>query len=211
MAASRGLMPLPVAHTLAGAAVYIGLDADGRFSNWRRLLLVVFIVLLPDFDLIPGLLLGEPNRFHHGPSHSIAMVASGALLAAVAAAACCRWPLRRGLPQGAGGTALMVSSLLASHLLLDALNEDFRPPAGVPMFWPFSAVPVQIWPWFPHVNKLIGGGTPTDFVTSLLTAHNLWAMTVEAMTLIPIVALVAWWRVRSEHSRKEPPDDEAAA
>ena len=52
-------MPLPLAHSLAGAVVYKGLDADGRFIAWKRLLLAVVIAHLPDLDLIPGILVGE--------------------------------------------------------------------------------------------------------------------------------------------------------
>lgn len=191
-------MPLPLAHSLAGVAVFKGLDADGTLAAWRRLLLAVIIANVADLDLIPGIIVGDPDRFHHvGFSHSAVFAMVAALAAGgLAAVAGKRWPVvSRRLPAVAG-TALMVGLLLLSHVLLDALNQDFRLPTGVPMWWPFSTGSVQIYPWFPWVAKLSGAGTPADFVTSLLTVHNLYAMLWEFLTLAPIVALVAWWRAR---------------
>ena len=64
-------MPLPVAHSLAGLAVFKGLDADGTLLAWRRLLAAVVIANIADLDLVPGIFAGEPNRYHHvGFSHS---------------------------------------------------------------------------------------------------------------------------------------------
>jgi membrane-bound metal-dependent hydrolase YbcI (DUF457 family) len=192
-------MPLPVAHSLAAATLYEGLDADGGARAWPRLLLAVVISNAPDLDLIPGIIAGEPNRYHHvGFSHSLLFaVAAGLAVGLLAAAAGKAWPLRFGRWQGGLGTALMVGGLLASHVLLDAFNRDFRPPPGVPMFWPLADAYVNIYPWFYEVAKLGGQGGPLEFVLSLMTVHNLVAMAFEALTLAPFLALVTWQRHRS--------------
>ncbi len=193
-------MPLPVAHSLAGVAVFKGLDADGTLFAWKRLLLAIFIANAADLDMIPGIIVGEPNLYHHvGFSHSAVFAVVAALLVGIAAAAAGRrWPTISARSSAVAGTALMVGALMLSHVLLDALNNDLRPPAGVPMFWPVSREYVEIYPWFVEVAKLGGEGSPLDFVFSLLNAHNLRAMMWEVVTLVPLIALVAWWRKRRE-------------
>jgi inner membrane protein len=178
--------------------VFKGLDADGTLAAWRRLLLAVVIANVADLDMIPGIVVGEPNRYHHvGFSHSVVFAVAAALAAgALAAAVGKRWPVVSRRMSAVAGTALMVGLLLLSHVVLDALNRDLRPPAGVPMWWPFSTGYVQLYPWFVDVAKLGGKRSPLDFVASLLVVHNLYAMLWEFLTLAPIVALVAWWRAR---------------
>ncbi|MFQ5744100.1 MAG: metal-dependent hydrolase [Acidobacteriota bacterium] len=188
-------MPLPVAHSLAAGAIYAGLDADGGRRGWKRLALAVVIANSPDLDIVVGVLVGDPNRYHQGSSHSLAMVAAVSLLAAAIGAAGYRWPLR-GRLKGAPANALMVALLAASHIFLDTLTEDFRAPFGVPLLWPVWSGSVQLWPWFRHVDKLGGAIGPFTFVASLFTLHNLWAVTVEMMTLAPLLAAVLWWRRR---------------
>jgi membrane-bound metal-dependent hydrolase YbcI (DUF457 family) len=174
------------------------------------LLLAVIIANSPDLDLVPGILLGEPNRYHHvGFSHSAVFAAVAALaVGVVAASAGRRWPVVNRRLSAVTGTALMVGLLLLSHILLDALTTDTRPPAGVPMFWPLTNMPVQIYEWFPYVAKMGGEGGPMEFVASVLNAHNIWAMAWEFLTLAPIVVLVAWWR-RARADNRRSLDEEA--
>lgn len=196
-------MPLPLAHSLAGVAVYKGLDADGTLFTWPRLLLAVFLANSPDLDLLPGILLGEPNRYHHvGFSHSAVFAVVAAVAVGVAAAAAGRrWPVASRRLSAVTGTALMVALLLLSHILLDMLTQDFRPPTGVPAWWPLSNAAVHVYGWFPYVAKMGGEGGAMAFVASILNGHNLYAMAWEFLTLAPIVALVAWWR--SRHDKAE--------
>lgn len=190
-------MPLPVAHSLAGGTIYAVADADGGLFGWKRLLLALFIANAPDLDFIPGLLIGQPNRFHHGPTHSIAAVLIVAVVAAGAAALGARWPVRRQIDARAvTGTALMVGGLWLSHILLDAFTEDLFGPFGVPLLWPISDRYLLFYPWFPHVARYSGSSEPVAFFLSLLNPHNAWAATVEVMTLTPVLVLVTWWRRR---------------
>lgn len=192
-------MPLPLAHSLAGVAVYKGLDADGSLFAWKRLLLAIFIANAADLDMVPGILVGEPNLYHHvGFSHSALFAVAAALLVGVVAnRAGRRWPTLSPRLSAVAGTALMVGALMLSHVLLDSLNRDFRPPAGVPMFWPVSTEHVVIYPWFVDVAKLGGQGSPLDFVLSLVNVHNLYAMFWEFATVAPFIVLAAWWRGRN--------------
>ena len=199
-------MPLPLAHSLAGAAIYKGLDADGRFRAWKRLLLAVVIANLPDLDLVPGILVGEPNRYHHvGFAHSVIFAALAAVVVGFVAAAIGRsWPTWCNRLSAGAGTALMVGLLVGSHILLDTLNRDFRAPSGPPIFWPLYNGGVQIYPWFIDVAKLSGEGSVVDFVISVLTVHNLYALLWEIATLVPVVLLVTWWRARRVDGRRRP-------
>ncbi len=191
-------MPLPVAHSLAGVAVFKGLDADGTLFAWKRLLAAVFIANAADLDMIPGIMVGEPNLYHHvGFSHSALFAIAAALsVGVVAALAGKRWPTVGGRWSAVAGTSVMVAALMLSHVLLDSLNRDLRPPAGVPMFWPLTKDYVQIYPWFVEVAKLGGAGTPLQFIASVLNVHNLYAMMWEVLSLAPVIALAAWWRAR---------------
>ena len=50
----------------------IHIDADGTWVGWPRLLLAIVLANAADLDMIPGILVGEPNRYHHvGFSHSL--------------------------------------------------------------------------------------------------------------------------------------------
>ena len=194
-------MPLPVAHSLAGAAIYRGLDADGSWLGSRRVLLAIVLANAPDFDMIPGILMGEPNRFHQGPTHSLAFVAIAAAVAALGAAAGRVWPLRAGVARAVTGTAMIVAALWASHLMLDAFTTDLSEPVGIAALWPFSELRLSGIDWFPHVEKLSGQGGPIAFAASLFARNNLWAIFVELATMVPIVLLVSWRRARREDSK----------
>lgn len=87
----------------------------------RRGWLVVGALLgaSPDLDFLPGLLIGDAARFHHGVSHSLALALVVACLAWLVAS------------RDRGPWALSAGSAYASHLLLDALTHDPSPPVGI--------------------------------------------------------------------------------
>ncbi len=197
-------MPLPVAHSLASGIIYSSADADGSLFTWRRLLLAMMIANAPDLDFLPGLLIGDPNRFHHGPTHSLAAVLIVAGIAACGAALGARWPLRGKIEARAvAGTAIMVGALWFSHILLDLFTEDLFGPFGVPLLWPFSDRYFLFYPWFPNVARYSGPSGPLAFFLSLLNWHNAWAATAEILTLTPVLALSIWWRRRRHSGTRE--------
>jgi hypothetical protein len=191
-------MPLPVAHALVGGAVCVAADRDGDKASWQRLGLAVLLANAADLDFLPGLLVGDPHRYHRMAAHSLGW----ALLVAVVAAWLVRrglagvWPLRPGLPQGAVGTALMVGVLWTTHALLDSLNADYTEPIGVMIFWPVSTAWVPSLPFFYNIEKVAGPASLTEFASSLFTLHNARALALEFAVTAPILGLALWWRRR---------------
>ena len=101
---------------------------------------------------IPGILIGNPGRFHHAQSHSVTFaVLAGVLAALIAKKSRFHW-------------ALLVGLGYASHIILDFLTFDDSVPQGIPIFWPFVsdvfASPVTLF-----LNTSWGSGL-------VLKAHN---------------------------------------
>jgi len=71
-------MATPVGHMLMGAST-LALSGPRR-ARARLVALGALVGAAPDLDFLPGLVLGDPARFHHGPTHSLGF----ALLAALA-------------------------------------------------------------------------------------------------------------------------------
>jgi len=191
-------MPLPIAHSLLGGAVCVASDRDGARAGYGRLALAVVLANGADIDYLPGMLVGDPHRFHRMAAHSLGW----AVLVAVLAAWLVRrgwfhgWPLRPGWPSGAAGTALIVALLWASHVLLDSLNADFSEPVGMMMFWPLSYSWVPSIPLFYNIDKISGPASPLVFARSLATTHNLRAALLEIALMGPLLGLAVWWRRR---------------
>jgi len=121
-------MPSPVGHILGGAAVYLA--GTRRESRSSRMVTIAFLgSVLPDFDFLPGILIGEMGAFHHGISHSLAFsVLFGAIV----------FLFFRRIDQAVAIRASMLAMLAyAVHVVLDfvGVNEGTQ---GVPIFWPLS-------------------------------------------------------------------------
>jgi len=175
-------MCTPVGHGLAGIALSWrgSRRLDFRPAVWMPALCVLSV--LPDLDFLPGILIGRPNVFHHGWTHSIVFcLAAAALIAAGLSAA--------GKPRPAATAGLCLLVLL-SHLALDCLSKDRLPPRGLQLFWPFSEryvmSPIAV---FLDVNKGVDNGT---FLLRLATFHNVKTMLLETVLLGPLAAW-AWF------------------
>ena len=147
-------------------------DFAGRLPRRETLCLLAvaaFLACLPDLDYIPGLLVGELNRYHQLWTHSL-------LFCTVAAAVAARALRRTRLRPPA------VFAIVFSHLLLDLLTEDARPPVGIPLLWPFSSRPFQIAPLFPRWEKL-------SVAQALTSPANLRPAAVELAVGAAFVAL----------------------
>lgn len=189
-------MPLPIAHALLGGAVCVASDRDGVAAGYGRLALAAVLANGADLDYLPGMLVGEPHRFHRMAAHSLGWAVLVALLAAwlVRRGWVPAWPVRPGWPSGAAGTALIVALLWASHVLLDSLNADYSEPIGVMMFWPLSSVWVPVIPLFYNIDKISGPASPLVFARSLVTSHNLRAILFEVALMGPLLGAAIWWR-----------------
>jgi membrane-bound metal-dependent hydrolase YbcI (DUF457 family) len=124
-------MPSPVAHTFAGACV--AALASRRWPAAYTLPVTAALILaahLPDLDYL-ALVRGRAamEQFHQSVFHSIGFVAAATAPLALL--------LRRRL--GFSRAWLLLAAAGLTHLLLDLLVVDLRPPVGFPFFWPLSA------------------------------------------------------------------------
>ena len=64
-------MPTPVAHSIVGLTISSTSKYGKIFNNKvLNLILIVFVSVVPDLDLIPGIFTGVMFKYHHGVSHS---------------------------------------------------------------------------------------------------------------------------------------------
>jgi len=168
-------MPSPVAHTLAGACV--AALAARRLPAARALPVAAALILaahLPDLDYL-ALVRGREamERFHQGVFHSIGFVAATALPLA--------WLLRRrlGFPQA----WLLLAAAGLTHLLLDLVVVDHKPPIGFPFFWPLSAERFHATiALFPGIDR-----------KHILGTRNLLELLVELAWFLPSWPLLRRW------------------
>jgi membrane-bound metal-dependent hydrolase YbcI (DUF457 family) len=161
-------MPSPVGHALGGIAAGWPLVPE---RTRRAATLLAAVAIAPDLDLIVGV--------HRGASHSLgAAVIAGAVMFALA-------PRDRGRWSGA------VTVAWASHVLLDWLSNDTRPPVGIMALWPFTQhyykAAIEI---FPPVSR--------KYWEARFWRYNAHALAVEVPVMGAIAwAVVAWCRRRA--------------
>jgi inner membrane protein len=177
----------PLGHALVGYAIgRLPSDAHAR-ARWLAPACALLAVA-PDLDFVPGWIAGTPALYHQGASHSVT--------AALFAAAVCAPLIAR-----ARGDLLRCFGWLfaayASHLLIDWLGADARPPLGIPLFWPLSQEhhlsPVPLLPGISHSPT--GHEGRAAWLVSLLAWHNVFALAVEVALALPLLAW-AWLRTR---------------
>src|SRR5919108_865930 len=185
-------MPSPVGHSLLGYLIYRGTGAAPAERTWLTLALYLLGANAPDLDFIPGLLLGVPARYHHGPSHSLgcavlfALAVSGVILF-----------LKLGDFVRKSITFFL---LFFSHVMLDYFSTDTSLPYGVPLLWPLSSeYYIAPFAFLPDVHRSVATST-IKFIASFFSLHNLWAVTVEAIMFIPPIFLMWVWNRRSPRS-----------
>jgi inner membrane protein len=138
-------MPSPIAHAVSGYAIAQIFSPKtehaprilGRVSGLSLTLYSVGMAIAADLDFIPQVMTGA--KFHHGPTHSIA------LAIAVALGACGFqkiWP--KHWPRSIFRLTL---ALYGSHLLLDFFTDGGD---GIQVFWPINLSywrsPVALFP-----------------------------------------------------------------
>lgn len=169
-------MASPIGHSIIGLAMA---EAGDRRSNRRWYLLAVVAVNFADLDFLPGLLVGDINRFHRSITHSLlAALIFGLTVALIA----------RLLMAPAVRAGLLAAGLYVSHLLLDFLSGNPSEASGQPLLWPFLNSDVMS-PWSPLAGVFHGG--PGDglwqFLETLLSWHNFEVMLVEALVFAPFL------------------------
>jgi membrane-bound metal-dependent hydrolase YbcI (DUF457 family) len=182
-------VPSPLLHGAAGA----GLAGVGWRRREKLFVIVALIVAanVADLDLLPGLVIGDASRYHHGFTHSL----GAAVIAGVMAAAAATW-FRL---QGAVRFGVLVAAAFASHVVLDMLSIGKSAYNAVPLFWPITnriyTLPPSIFPDIQYDS------TAVRFFGSLFSRNNLYALLFESATVA--VTAVAWKVVGS--GRRETP------
>lgn len=151
-------MPSPVGHALGGIAV--GWNVSPK-RNLQTAAVLAAVAIAPDLDLVFGT--------HREISHSIGAALAAGLVALIATRRP-RW-------------ALAITLAWASHVGLDWLSNDTRPPIGVMALWPvtrdYYKAAIEI---FPPVSR--------RYWESRFWLYNLRALVVEVVVLAPITVLV---------------------
>jgi len=132
-------MPTPIGHALSGAVVYaVFTKGKHLLKLWKWLVVCMVFAALADIDFIPALFgrVDIANRIHRGPTHSL-------LFAVVVGVAAFGVMKALGKPRPVRSSVVLFFCLL-SHILLDLMGKDYRPPIGVPVLWPFVARSVRI-------------------------------------------------------------------
>lgn len=193
-------MALPIAHAAAGYLVHRATRVDDPArrrsggqsprEDWRRAALFMFLGNVPDLDFMVGFVFGVPGMFHRGASHLVVTAVVFGLTVGI-------WTAWRG--RGAlWPTAFAFGAAYGSHLLVDFLTIDHRPPFGGQFLWPFSSQylisPVTIFG-----EILIDGRTRADFLRTVLDWPTIWVLIREVV--ICSVAIGGWhlgeaWRAR---------------
>jgi len=172
-------MPSPVGHLFAGAIAYLA-GKERRRRSGLLLGLALLASILPDFDFLPGLLIGDMGAFHHGISHSLAF----AFLFGASAFLITRRP--NDTPAGQASALATVS--YAAHVLLDfvSVNEGAR---GVPLLWPLSderfGVNLQLFGHFRYTDI-------RDGIWSVIRPENVFPILREVVILGGLAAVLFW-------------------
>ena len=177
-------MPSPVGHSLMGYIIYRAAVGSNTVERWSLIALCVFAANAADLDFLPGLLVGDPGRYHHGPSHSLGF--------AVLFALACSFLLLLFKRAAIGWNFTIFFALYSSHIALDYLSIDTTAPYGVPLLWPLSdAYYIAPFAFLPGIRR---AATSIEFIPSLFSLHNLWAASVECLLLLPFLLLFLAFR-----------------
>lgn len=173
-----------------GYALHQSVSQDDNHLSWKMILLFVVVANLPDIDFLPGLILDDPNAYHHHYlSHSLGFaVFVGAVLG---------YYFSRRKSRNFLWYFLLFSCVCFSHMVLDYVTADTSEPVGLPMFWPFTRsyyyAPFSV---FAAVHKT--GGSSASFLKSLLALHNFWVALWEIVVFVPVLTII-----KIIHNRKQ--------
>jgi membrane-bound metal-dependent hydrolase YbcI (DUF457 family) len=174
-------MALCLAHATGGYLVY---EAARPSGPHRPGLLAAAVVLgnAPDFDFLPGVLVGHPGAFHRGVTHTLA-----AVLAVAAVTWLVAW-LRSNVTL-AHRAAVFAGAAYGSHLLLDFFTVDVVPPHGAQFLWPLSPE-YYLSPVTLLHEIIIDPSGRTAFFASIFTAQTARVWASELGLLVCVVAAV---------------------
>ena len=164
-------MPTPVAHALAGTAVYF---ASRRREDLWLFPAVVVSACFADLDFGLNFLTGE--NYHHYFTHSLGFASLFSLGTYVAA--------RLAKRPEPGRDTLLVAIAYLTHMGLDLFSRDTSRPYGMELLWPFSErFVIAPLPLFDDIHR----GT----LAKLLSLHN-WLAVGREILIVGPVAFLAW-------------------
>ena len=193
-------MPTPIAHSFIGVLTYlICLKKDieqAATKKWRNIFISLLFCLLYanilDMDFLPGIIIGDLNKYHHGFTHSLGFCLFLSFLTAGIA--------KIFFSKSFIKICLLSCILLIGHLLMDYFTGDTSYPYGVMFFWPFSneylISPISLFPAFPK-----RGG-----IMDLFNPVNIKAYTYEIVVLLPVLVVaigLKWKHLRSVGGTKK--------
>jgi inner membrane protein len=184
----------PLGHSLIGYTLAAAMSNERVGRKFRQVLGCILIANAPDLDFLPGMLLGKPNLFHHGISHSLGV----GILFSLTLAALVNWRKRQHIRTD----FLIFFTLYASHLMLDYISSDGRPPLGIPLFWPLS----NEYFLFPHpilpgvMHSKLDHATIVQFLDDVFSVHNLYVVFLEIAMATPLLLIIFFLR-KGRHER----------
>ena len=186
-------MPSPIGHSLMGYIIYQSTPRSTGMRQWQLIALYIFAANAPDIDFIPGFFIGDPNRYHHGISHSVGFTVLFASVFSLFLYLLKRDPFRRNFA--------VFFCLYFSHIVLDYLSIDTSFPYGETFFWPLSnKYYIASFAFLPDIRRAYSS---SEFILSLVSLHNMWTVSVECFLLLPLLLLVLVLRRRSRYSTEK--------
>lgn len=176
-------MPSPIAHLAAGYVVYRAVQPrltgettpTSRLKTLPLLTAVLAVSLLPDIDVIPGVLTGDLGRFHNQATNSIVFIIAVSCLIGLIGRLTGWYHFRTGFM-----LTLLCTGL---HVVMDWTTMG----RGIKLFWPFSAerysAPVNLFfglHWseglvsVKHIHTVISELAAVAAVVALLTLIGKW-------------------------------------
>lgn len=193
-------MPLPIIHSYAGYQIYkLSLGKD-EAKTWKMAALFMFLANLADLDMLPGMMIGNPEVFHRSMTHSLG--AAGLIAFLIAAAA------KKFKNLSFVKMFLVSLNVYFSHVALDYITGSVRF-----MLWPFkvSIKPLSITALFDyhHHSHVLIKCTGLDQFCQMLLSPSLTIRLVAEMILV--YAMVKVTRLFSKSRALQPGISESPA
>lgn len=174
-------MPLPIIHSYVGYSIYKLAKTEEEKQNWTLASLFMLLANLADFDVIPGMMLGDPDLFHRSASHSV-----------MAAVLCAAFVAGTGklFKSKISSFKLFCVSLAAyfSHVFLDAFTGTVSF-----VWWPFQVTitPVTFAGIFEHTQPVVSQCPSVNQFFSMLVCSTLTLrLAAEALVVIIFHSLI---------------------
>ncbi|MDP3980086.1 MAG: metal-dependent hydrolase [Chlamydiota bacterium] len=164
-------MPFIIGHGLASTFIYWLRNKTILVKEWKLLGFYIFCGICPDLDFIPGILIGHPNRYHHGLSHSfigsfvISLILYGFF--------------RLWKKNTTWKDFFFIWGLVSFHCFLDIYSVDTSYPYGCPLFYPYAGYIISPWVFFQDIHR--------GSLQELFGPHNRLAMAIELGVFAPPV------------------------